>query len=111
MAWCLSIYRYSCNSFQRKFFQLLFDNSIDLQANEIRTYGSETLSPLPDSIFSKLQKDLKKLVDDTKVPIKSDQTVQDVKLKKYFLAFFIRLFKNYHKFLVRHLIYCLFSLS
>ena len=59
------------------------------------------MAPLPEPGLSKLSKDLRKLVDDPKVPIRGDQTVSDVKLKKYFLAFFIRMFKNYQRFMVR----------
>ncbi len=70
-----------------------------LQANELRVYDQEQVAPLPDAALSRLSKDLRKLVDDPKVPLRADQTVPDAKLKKCFLGFFTRLFKNYQKFL------------
>jgi hypothetical protein len=70
-----------------------------LQANELRVYDQEQVAPLPEAALARLSKDLRKLVDDPKVPLRADQTVPDAKLKKSFLGFFTRLFKNYQKFL------------
>lgn len=76
---------------------------VNLDANVIsivNSDNSEGLFPLPERELNKLSRDLKKLVDDTKVPIRLDQTINDVKLRKYMLNFFIRLLKTYHNYMV-----------
>ena len=74
---------------------------VNLDHNELSLVGGSTdpLSSLPEREVAKLTRDMKKLVDDVHIPIRKDQAINEVKLKKYFLQFFIRLLKDYARYM------------
>ena len=39
-------------------------------------------------------------VDDSRVPMRANQSINEQKLRKYFLNFFLRMLKNYHNYMV-----------